>query len=164
MIATKDGAPPASRRIRSSRTGFTLLELLLVVGLLGTLAAISIPTYFRALERARVTRAIGDIKNISLTISVRMVQTGTYPDSLADAGFADLLDPWGHSYQYLKLFGTKNRGGARKDKNLVPLNDDFDLYSMGKDGASAGPLTAKASRDDVVRANSGGFIGLAADY
>ena len=35
---------------------------------------------------------------------------------------------------------------------------------MGKDGASIGPLTAKASLDDIVRANNGQFIGLAADY
>ena len=51
-----------------------------------------------------------------------------------------------------------------KDKSLHPLNSDYDLYSMGKDGASTGPLTAKASRDDVVRANDGRFIGLAKDY
>jgi general secretion pathway protein G len=35
---------------------------------------------------------------------------------------------------------------------------------MGKDGASVSPLTAKASRDDIVRANNGGFIGLAEDF
>ena len=52
----------------------------------------------------------------------------------------------------------------RKDKNLVPVNTDYDLYSMGEDGRSVGPFTAKASRDDIVRANDGGFVGLAADY
>ena len=35
---------------------------------------------------------------------------------------------------------------------------------MGKDGASLGPLTAKESRDDIVRANDGRFIGLASEY
>jgi len=35
---------------------------------------------------------------------------------------------------------------------------------MGKDGASVPPLTAKASRDDIIRANDGRFIGLASDY
>ena len=53
---------------------------------------------------------------------------------------------------------------VRKDKNLVPINTDFDLYSLGKDGLSAGPLTAKDSRDDIVRANNGAFIGRAEDY
>jgi general secretion pathway protein G len=35
---------------------------------------------------------------------------------------------------------------------------------MGKDGASVSPLTARASRDDIVRANNGAFVGLASDY
>ena len=46
----------------------------------------------------------------------------------------------------------------------MPLNSTYDLYSMGKDGQSQSPLTAKASLDDVIRANDGGFIGLAAHY
>jgi len=46
----------------------------------------------------------------------------------------------------------------------VPLNSTYDLYSKGKDGASASPLTAKASADDVIRANDGGYIGLASGY
>jgi general secretion pathway protein G len=46
----------------------------------------------------------------------------------------------------------------------VPINSDYDLYSVGKDGVSSGPLTAGPSRDDVIRANDGGFFGLARDY
>jgi general secretion pathway protein G len=53
---------------------------------------------------------------------------------------------------------------TRKDKNLVPLNSDFDLYSKGPDGESVPALTAGVSRDDIVRANDGAFIGVAADY
>jgi general secretion pathway protein G len=52
----------------------------------------------------------------------------------------------------------------RKDKNLVPINTQYDLYSMGADGQSVPPLTAKASRDDVVMANDGTYIGLASNY
>jgi general secretion pathway protein G len=52
----------------------------------------------------------------------------------------------------------------RKDKNLVPLNSDYDLYSMGKDGESQIPLTVKISHDDIIRANDGAFVGLAIDY
>jgi general secretion pathway protein G len=44
------------------------------------------------------------------------------------------------------------------------LNSDYDLYSKGRDGRSVSPLTAKASRDDVIRASNGGFIGLGANY
>ncbi len=55
-------------------------------------------------------------------------------------------------------------GDVRKDRRLVPLNRDFDLYSQGKDGRSQGPLTAQVSLDDVIRANNGGFIGLGRNY
>jgi len=50
------------------------------------------------------------------------------------------------------------------DKFMVPLNTDFDLYSVGPDGESAGPLSAKNSKDDVIRALNGGFVGLASNF
>jgi general secretion pathway protein G len=53
---------------------------------------------------------------------------------------------------------------ARKDRFLVPLNTDFDLYSVGRDGESVPALTAAKSRDDVVRAANGSFIGLASKF
>jgi general secretion pathway protein G len=58
----------------------------------------------------------------------------------------------------------KNKGQARTDKNLVPINADYDLYSMGKDGKSDSPLTANDSLDDIVRGNNGAFIGVAVNY
>ncbi|MGI9262323.1 MAG: prepilin-type cleavage/methylation domain-containing protein, partial [Woeseiaceae bacterium] len=74
-------------------------------------------------------------------------------------------DPWGNDYQYLNIRAAgPGKGAFRKDGNLNPLNTDFDLYSMGADAASAGPLSAKNSRDDIVRANNGAFIGLGEDY
>lgn len=75
-----------------------------------------------------------------------------------------MKDPWGNVYQYTNLGTVKGSGKARNNKSLVPINSDFDLYSMGKDGASASPLTAKASRDDIVRANNRRFVGLASEY
>ncbi|MEE8106831.1 MAG: prepilin-type N-terminal cleavage/methylation domain-containing protein [Planctomycetota bacterium] len=63
--------------------------------------------------------------------------------------------------------GNGNGGGvgqARKDHFLVPLNSDYDLYSKGPDGKSSPPLTAEASRDDIIRANDGAYFGLASDY
>ena len=77
-----------------------------------------------------------------------------------------MRDPWGNPFQYLRINGgnLKGKGSLRKDKSLVPVNSDFDLYSMGKDGVSVPPFTAKQSHDDIVRANNGGYIGLAADY
>jgi len=132
---------------------------------MGILAALAIPNYSRVRERAQVAKAIGDIRTIQLDIQdYTLTSGGTPPASLADVGRGGLLDPWGNPYQYLVIAGKKGKGGFRKDRFLVPINSDYDLYSMGPDGASAGPLSAKASRDDIIRANDGGFVGLAADF
>ena len=66
--------------------------------------------------------------------------------------------------EYLDLSDPNGLGKMRKDKNLVPINSDYDLYSMGPDGISVSPLTAKASQDDIVRGRNGKFIGVATDY
>ena len=46
----------------------------------------------------------------------------------------------------------------------LSLNTDFDLYSAGPDGETRAPLTAKVSKDDVLRALDGGFFGVAEDF
>ena len=60
--------------------------------------------------------------------------------------------------------GNGSAGKPRKDRFLHPINSDYDLYSMGKDGESVEPLTAKKSHDDVIRANDGSFVGLAVEF
>jgi len=89
-----------------------------------------------------------------------------FPEDLTGIPATNLTDPWGNAYEYLKIEGadTKSKGNMRKDKNLVPINSDFDLYSKGADGKSTAPLTASASRDDVVRANDGRYFGLGENY
>ena len=57
-----------------------------------------------------------------------------------------------------------SRGRPRKDRFLHPINSDYDLYSMGKDGESVEPLTAQKSHDDVIRASDGGYYGLAKNF
>ena len=144
--------------------GFTLLELMLAVMLLGVLCAIGYGSYGAAVRRSQVSTVIADMSDIQLAISRFDVREGRLPDSLADVGMGDRRDPWGAPYQYLNFTGLKGNGKMRKDRNLVPINSDYDLYSMGPDGESRGPLTAKASRDDIVRANDGRYIGPAEDY
>jgi general secretion pathway protein G len=144
--------------------GFTLVELLIAIVILMTIAAIAIPSFLAARESARVARAVGDIAAIETGIALYDVTNNGLPDTLAQAGFGSLLDPWGAPYQYLNHEDMKGNGQARKDRFLVPLNDDYDLYSMGPDGVSTGPITAKASQDDIIRAGTGSFIGVAADF
>jgi general secretion pathway protein G len=157
------------RRCPDVPPGWTLIELLLVVSIIGTLVTIVLPSIQQMIERARVAKAIGDIEALQIELATFQADGDSLPPTLAAIGRDSYTDPWGRPYQYLKLAGTpKGKGGssgtARKDHFLVPLNSDYDLYSMGKDGATQAPLTAKVSQDDVVRANDGGFIGLAARY
>lgn len=142
--------------------GFTIIELLAVTAIIAALATLAIPQIQESTERARVARAIGDIRAIQTDLDGQ----DTLPDNLTAVGRDNVLDPWGNPYQYLK-FPAQSHGppaGARKDRFLVPINSEYDLYSMGKDGNTVAALTAKASRDDVVRANDGGFIGLASRF
>jgi type II secretory pathway pseudopilin PulG len=144
--------------------GFTIVELFIVLAIIGVVAGIAIPRYVDYRERIKVAQAIADIRALSLLINNYQLDAREYPPSLAAVGNANKLDPWGRPYVYTNLQNAKSKGLARKNKNLVPINSDFDLYSVGKDGDSSGPLTAKASRDDVIRANDGGFVGLASEY
>jgi general secretion pathway protein G len=159
-------SPVARRRGASPRAqgGVTLFELVLVVAILGILAAIAVPGYQRHMDQVKIVQAKTDIVAIESALERYFADHSAYPDTLAQAGMGGALDPWGNPYQYLNIATTKGKGQVRKDRNLVPLNSDYDLYSMGKDGKSQSPLTAKASRDDIIRANNGNFVGLAADY
>lgn len=146
--------------------GFTLTEALVVVAIIATLSAIAFPPMFRALKNTERGKAENDIRAIEVLVLQYQLEHGDYPESLDDLGVAVPLDPWGHPYQYLKIAGAgnKKKGHWRKDRFLVPLNSDFDLYSMGPDGQSSPPLTAEASRDDIVRAANGTYVGPAEDY
>ena len=147
---------------------FSLIELLIVVGLIGTIAAIALPIYMDALDKARVGRAIGDIAGMSSDISLFWIDNGRHPASLAEVGWGGTLDTYGEPYEYLNIADGGKGGGAaaggRIDRFLVPVNSDFDLYSKGKDKDSVRAFTAKASQDDIVRAANGGYIGLAEDF
>jgi general secretion pathway protein G len=144
--------------------GFTIIEVMLAVAILAVVAGIAYPSYQSYADRVRVAQAVVDIQGISASVQAYERDNREYPADLSEVGKAAMKDPWGNAYQYTNLADAKGVGKARKNKNLVPINSDFDLYSMGKDGASVGPLTAKASRDDIVRANDGRFVGLASDY
>jgi general secretion pathway protein G len=146
--------------------GFGLLELMVVLVIAGLLTTLAIPAYSDFVDRARTSRAIGDIASISLEIEkFRLVNDSLPPLNLAELPVAAPLDPWSQPYSYLNIAAAgPGKGAYRKDGKLNPLNTDFDLYSAGRDGKSKGPLNAKDSRDDIVRANNGAFVGRAEDY
>jgi general secretion pathway protein G len=152
---------------RPGISGWTLIELLLVLSIVGILSTLSIIKMQAMIERARVAKAIGDIETFQVELFGFQAGDDSLPSSLAGIDRDAYLDPWGHPYVYFKYPPAKGGGnvaGARMDRFLHPLNSDFDLYSLGKDGMSQAPITAKASQDDIIRASDGGFIGLAARF
>ncbi|MCK6499308.1 MAG: prepilin-type N-terminal cleavage/methylation domain-containing protein, partial [Nitrospira sp.] len=188
----------------SRQAGFTVIELLIVMAILGALAGLAMPAYLGYLDKARIARCIVEIRSIERVVNAYEKVNGAYPNNLGEAGAGEMVDPWGNPYEYLNIAafslpgnngnvgggghangggnksgawgwllpdeahaagnGNSDKGKPRKDRFLHPINSDYDLYSKGKDGESVEPLTAKKSYDDVIRANDGSFVGLAADF
>jgi general secretion pathway protein G len=162
---------------RSSR-GFTIIEIAIVVAIIGLLAVIAGSNYLSYIEKVRVASTIASIRAIEVELDDFVRSDQPLPATLSEIGKGEMVDPWGHPFEYLPFPTTspgseKSKSGpgggsyigkARKDHFLVPLNTDYDLYSVGKDGKSRSPLSVPVSADDVIRANDGAYIGLAANY
>jgi general secretion pathway protein G len=123
---------------RRSRRGFTLVELLLVLVILATLAALVLPKFTGRTEQARLTAAETQISTFGTALDAYEVDTGSYPGS--QQGLAALInapgdisgwrgpylksdipaDPWGHPYAYTYP-GSINPSG-------------YDIRSAGPDG------------------------------
>ncbi len=152
-----------NRRHSSAWSGFTLIELMLVIMLIGILLTVGLPFFQGFQEKARIAQAAHDIMAISAAATNYSIDNRAYPDTLADIGLAGKLDPWGRPYVYYNI-DANGKGGARKDHALNPLNTDFDVYSVGADGQSKLQITSKDSLDDILRASNGSFVGLASDF
>ncbi|HQP91084.1 MAG TPA: type II secretion system major pseudopilin GspG [Candidatus Omnitrophota bacterium] len=119
-----------------NKKGFTLIEVMLVVVILGILAAMVVPKLTGRSEDARKSIAKSDIEsNLALALDLYETDMGSYPeslDSLISAPSEDEedwkgpylkkkpVDPWGRTYVY-KYPGEHNEDG-------------YDLSSSGKDG------------------------------
>lgn len=127
------------RRLKN-QIGFTLIELMLVVIIIGALVAMVLPRLAGRAEQARTQAAQADIySNIATALKVYELDNGSYPSTaeglnalLSKSGNArnwngpyldkKPLDPWGQEYKY-------EYPGTRRP-------NDYDLYSIGKDGQS----------------------------
>lgn len=134
---------------RRQLSGFTLLELLVVIAVIATLAAVVAPSVFRHIGDARVASARSQIEILGLALTQYGIDNGTLPTT--EQGLIVLrqpptatgldgaplstwkgpyldreipLDPWGRPYQYL----SPGRVNLRT----------YDLYSLGKDGRPGG--------------------------
>ncbi len=152
-----------------ARSGFTLVELLTALTISYILASIAIPQFHAVIDVAKTARAAHELRTINDEIAYYEATSGNLPATLADIGRNTLLDPWGNLYQYLPFpkcpgGGCAPPAGYRQDQFGAPLSTDYDLYSNGIDGASAQSITMGASRDDVIRAADGGYMGVASNY
>jgi general secretion pathway protein G len=139
LHSTRTSARPGGRH-RRARAGFTLLELLVVIVIIGLLAAYVGPKYFSQLGKSEVTVARAQIEAFSKALDTFRLDVGRYPAT--EEGLSALLvqpagvtkwngpylkkdvplDPWGHAYVY-RAPGSKT---------------DFDLISYGRDGQPGG--------------------------
>ena len=117
-------------------SGFTLIELILVIVILGILSAMIVPKFVGVSEDARNSRAQSDIVVLGNALDRYEIYNGTYPKDLnslvnGKRKFVDAikLDPWSNAYVY-SFPGRSNRDG-------------FDLFSRGADGA-------QGSEDDIT--------------
>ncbi len=122
---------------RRNEYGYTLVELLVVLAILGLLAAIATPQVIRYLDHARMKTAVTEVANISSALDLFKFDVGRYPTTqegltalvTAPAGVttwngpylkqnANLTDPWGRSFNY----------------RAPGQHGEFDLYSYGPNG------------------------------
>jgi len=144
----------------------------MVMAVIGILSSLAVPHLERAKEMAQVAKAIADVRVLESEVFDFFNFHEFYPNSLEEIGRSGYLDPWGNPYEFLNLVGHKKgkvetEGGdvkGRKNKFLKPINDDFDLFSMGLDGEYKEDLNKKESRDDVIRAMNGAYVGLASEF
>ena len=151
---------------REPRGGYTLTELMIACAILVTVVGIGLVKYNASLRQAKDVVATTELQGLQRKLELHKQQYGSYPASLDELGLGLLLDPWGNPYQYLSFATIQGNGlgQKRKDRFVVPINSHYDLYSMGPDGDSQAPLTAKASQDDIIVANDGEYVGPASEY
>lgn len=153
----------------TSQKAMTLIELMLVIAVLGVIVTIAIPSYRSYIDKTDNALAIARISTIRSVIERFYLENHRYPNTLQEIAGSlpdNGMDPWGNGYIYTNIAdaGPGVQSSVRRDRRLNPINTQYDLYSMGKDGVTKAQVSNKNSLDDIILARDGRFIGLAADF
>ena len=100
-------------------SGFSLLELLIVMLIVGVLAGIGIPTYKDIMKESETNTAIEEIRGIEERLEKFFIFNNRYPADEAELGGLP-LDPWGNPYVYLNIALQNGKGKLRKDHECFP--------------------------------------------
>ena len=124
------------KRVKAKK-GFTLIELMIVVAILGILAAIAIPTYLDYTVRAKVSEAVSLLSGIANSIAEYHTSQGDWPDNLTEVG-GEKTSKYVESIDYTKGTGN-NVTIAATLRNIKPTEVDdkqLTLYLVYKDTQS----------------------------
>lgn len=146
-------------------SGLTLVEIAIVILIAALVIGTVTPVYLHIIEKKRIDLAVSEITRFQRDIDRFGRRNARFPADLTEAFGTPPVDPWGTPYRYTNI---RNNTGAtinpRTDANLKTLNADYDLYSDGPDKTSLSPIGANESRDDIIRAKNGNYVGTAAEY
>ena len=138
-------------RFKHKKSGFTLLEIIIVIIIVGVLASLALPRFFRTVEYSRSTEAMQSLSSIRNSVERCYLQRSSYATCNAFSSL-DLADPGataGSLFAYT-FTGTWNAANFQ----LTATRNTVD----GGDGASTVRLTSAAG--DVTRSGTGAFSGI----
>ncbi|MFH1154597.1 MAG: type II secretion system major pseudopilin GspG [Pseudomonadota bacterium] len=133
------------KHTNSSSKGFTLIELMVVVVILGILASFIVPKLMGRTDEAKQVKAKVDIAAIETGLKLYRLDNGTYPSTeqgllalVEKPGTEPLPDKW-HDGGYLDKGKVPKDPWGREYLYLSPgVHNDFDIISYGADGAPGG--------------------------